>query len=189
MWHGERVRLRAVEPDDLPLFRRDGVDHADDAQLYDDRRGAPLSNEAAKARWDRAMKPDEGSDDRTFAIESVDGDLVGSISAIHCDRLSGTFEVGFGIFAAHRRKGFASEAIQILMRYQFEELRYQKANTIVNAFNEPSLVLHRHLGFTAEGRSRRAGFSGVEHFDDILFGITVEEFHDHFRPPRRPSAT
>lgn len=75
------------------------------------------------------------------------------------------------------------------MRYYFEELRYQKANTRVNSFNEPSLALHRHLGFVEEGRRRRVGFSGGEHFDDILFGMTVEEFHDRFGPPRRPSAT
>lgn len=65
MWHGERVRLRAVEPDDLPVFRREGVADADDSQLYDDRRYLPLSEEAAKARWDRALKPSEDSDDLT----------------------------------------------------------------------------------------------------------------------------
>lgn len=189
MWHGERVRLRAVEPDDLPLFRRDGVEHAGDGQLYDDHRPPPLSEEAAKARWDRALKPSEDGDDRTLAIESVDGDLVGSISANHCDRLTGSFEIGFGVFAAHRRKGYASEAVQILMRSDFEELRYQKANTRVNSFNAPSLALHRHLGFTEEGRIRRAGFSGGEHFDLVLFGMTVEEFHDRGGPPRRPSAS
>lgn len=190
MWHGELVRLRAVEPDDLPVFRREGDADADDSQLYDDRRYQPLSEQAAKARWDRALKPSESSDDLTLAIESVDGDaLVGSLSANHCDRRTGTFEVGFGIFTAHRRRGYASEAVQMLMRYYFEELRYQKANTIVNAFNEPSLALHRHLGFVEEGRRRRAGFSGGEHFDDILFGITVEEFYDHFGGPKRPSAT
>lgn len=65
MWHGERVRLRAGEPDDLPVFRREGVADADDSQLYDDRRYPPLSEEAAKARWDRALKPSEDSDDLT----------------------------------------------------------------------------------------------------------------------------
>ncbi|MEE8337085.1 MAG: GNAT family N-acetyltransferase [Dehalococcoidia bacterium] len=155
MWHGELVRLRAVEPDDLPVFRREGVADADDSQLYDDRRYPPLSEEAAKARWDRALKPSEDSDDLTLAIEIVDGDaLVGSLSANRCDRLTGSFEIGFGVFAAHRRKGYASEAVQMLMRYQ-------KANTRVNSFNEPSLAVHRRLRFTEEGRNRRAGFSGA----------------------------
>ncbi len=187
MWHGELVRLRAIEPDDLPVFRREGVADADDSQLFDDRRYRPLTVATHGARMTRT--PSEDSDDLTLAIESVDGDeLVGSLSANHCDRRTGVFEVGFGIFTAHRRRGYVSEAVQILMRYYFEELRYQKANTIVNAFNGPSLALHRHFGFVKEGRRRRVGFSGGEHFDDILFGMTVEEFYDQFGGPKRPSA-
>jgi len=188
MWHSELGRLRAIEPDDLPVFRREGVANADDSQLYDDRRYPPLTVAAHGARMSRA--PSDNSDDLTIESESesesVDGDeLVGSLSANHCDRRTGTFEVGFGIFTAHRRRGYVSEGIKILMRYYFEEQRYQK----VNAFSEPSLAAHRHPRFVEEGRRRRVGFSGGEHFDDVLFGMTVEEFHDHFGGPQRPSAT
>jgi RimJ/RimL family protein N-acetyltransferase len=40
------------------------------------------------------------------------------------------------------------------MRYYLEELRYQKVNAHVYAFNEGSVTLQEHLGFVQEGRIR-----------------------------------
>ncbi len=44
------------------------------------------------------------------------------------------------------------------------------------AFNEPSIKLHEKLGFTLEGRVRRAHFSGGSYHDELLYGMTAEEF-------------
>ena len=40
VWHGERILLRAIEPEDWPLFRSDGTQNFDDARLYDDLAGS-----------------------------------------------------------------------------------------------------------------------------------------------------
>ncbi|MFN8537426.1 MAG: GNAT family protein [Thermomicrobiales bacterium] len=46
-----------------------------------------------------------------------------------------------------------------MLRYFFEELRYQKAYVGVYSFNEASLGLFAHLGFVQEGRQRRMVFT------------------------------
>ena len=42
--------------------------------------------------------------------------------------------------------------------------------------NEASIRLHKKLGFLEEGRRRRQVFFNGEYHDEILFGMTREEF-------------
>jgi RimJ/RimL family protein N-acetyltransferase len=68
--------------------------------------------------------------------------------------------------------------VPLLLRFYFDELRYQKVNAGVYAFNEASLKLHAKLGMREEGRIRRAYFSGGEYHDELRFGMTAEEFRE-----------
>jgi RimJ/RimL family protein N-acetyltransferase len=137
----------------------------------------PRSPEAMRSWIQRAA---EGARDDAvaLAIETLDGQLVGSISAARCERRFGTFEYGLGIFRPFRRHGYACEAVRLLLRFYFDELRYQKVNAGVYSFNESSLKLHAKLGMREEGRIRRAYFSGGEYHDELRFGMTVEEFRE-----------
>ena len=44
------------------------------------------------------------------------------------------------------------------------------------AFNEPSIKLHEKLEFMLEGRIRQAHFSSGSYHDELLYGMTAEEF-------------
>jgi len=109
-------------------------------------------------------------------IENREGVAVGGIGTHDCDRRTGTFSYGLNVLSAHRRNGYASEAIRILARYFFRELRYQKLTVDVYDFNEPSIRLHECLGFQREGCLRRMGFTDGHHFDLLMYGITADEF-------------
>jgi len=43
-------------------------------------------------------------------------------------------------------------------------------------FNGASLAFHRSLGFVDEGRIRRAHFVAGRHRDELVLGITAEEY-------------
>jgi len=62
--------------------------------------------------------------------------------------------------------------------YYFHELRYQKATVIVYAFNERSQRLHESLGFALEGRLRGTVYTNGQHYDELYFGLTREEFDE-----------
>jgi RimJ/RimL family protein N-acetyltransferase len=64
----------------------------------------------------------------------------------------------------------------LVLRFMFGERRYQKCNNGAYAFNTASIALHEKLGFVQEGRRRRTALFGGEYHDEILFGLTVEEF-------------
>lgn len=78
--------------------------------------------------------------------------------------------------AGHRRNGYASEAVVMLLRFMFGERRFHKCGARVFADNEVSLAFQRRLGFVEEGRLRDQVFSAGEHHDVVMMGLLADEF-------------
>jgi RimJ/RimL family protein N-acetyltransferase len=89
---------------------------------------------------------------------------------------NGTFSFGVIISGRHRRKGYAEDAVRLLLRYCFHERRFQKCNSACVHTNKASIALHKKVGFVEEGRRRRHLFFNGRYYDDVLFGLTREEF-------------
>ena len=177
-WQGNLVRLRAIEPDDAEFYFRLNkqlfVDRNQD-QVY------PPSSLHRQRSWieetsKEGFKEDGGFRFQIEALES--GELTGCIDTHHCDPRTGVFSYGIALDERFRGKGYAREAVLMVMRYYFFELRYQKCDVGVFDFNEDSSRLHERLGFVLEGRRRRATYTGGKHHDMLLYGMTVEEFRE-----------
>lgn len=173
-WQGEQVRLRAVEPADWEAHFQWDQDTEMERALA--RVYFPHSRERTK-RWAERMAEQGGDGDGFhFEIENLEGELVGSITTNRCDSRNGTFTYGVAIREGERRKGYAEEAIRMVLRYYFEELRYQKVTIYVYSFNEASIRLHERLGFQREGCLRRMMYTQGKFYDEVYFGMTAEEF-------------
>jgi len=173
-WQGALVRLRAIEPDDAELFYKWNADSDMGRNL--DFLWPPTSHaRVQRFTQEQSLKGLEG-DAFHWMIENIDGVTIGSINTHNCNSRYGTFSYGLNIDPDFRRKGYAREAIKLVLRYSFEELRYQKATVTVHSFNEASAKLHESLGFQREGTLRRMLFSeGVFH-DLWYYGLTAEEW-------------
>ncbi|MEU8481935.1 GNAT family protein [Streptomyces sp. NPDC048641] len=177
-WVGERVRLRGVEPGDWGVFMR----LAEEEELSGDLVQVPRSAERFRA-WagEEAGASGDGDRFRLVVEDVVTGDAVGSLGVHRADPRSGSFEYGVTIGDGHRRKGYAAEAVVLLLRYMFDERRYHKAEARVFAHNEPSLALQRQLGFVEEGRLRDHMFHSGRHHDLVLLGMLDREFASRHR--------
>ncbi|HEX8996439.1 MAG TPA: GNAT family protein [Ktedonobacterales bacterium] len=175
IWRGRKIRLRAVEPDDWQAHF--AWDKDSDLSRNLDYVWRPAST-AHTRRWaEEASSRVRDDDSFDFEIEALsDGALAGSIGVHHCDRRVGSFSYGVATLADQRRRGYASEAILLVARYYFQELRYQKMNAQVHNFNTASLALHDKLGFTREGLLRRMVYTGGKYHDIVAFGMTDDEF-------------
>ena len=176
IWQGSLVRLRAVEPDDWAIF------HAWDNDLefsrYTDEVLFPTSRERIK-QWMADLAVTMPKDDEyRWMIEALDGEVVGTINSHTCKPRMGTFRYGIAIVREHRRKGYATEAIGLVLAYFFRELRYQKVNVEIYDFNEPSVRLHLRLGFREEGHLRRMYRTAGAYHDEVILGMTAEEFEN-----------
>jgi RimJ/RimL family protein N-acetyltransferase len=178
-WQGKKVKLRAVEPDDAGIFF-EWNQNSERARNLDF--VWPPSSRASAAAWAERQALQKLEDDSYhWVIENGDGVPVGSISTHHCDARWGTFSYGIDVTPDHRRKGYAREAIYLVLKYYFEELRYQKVTVPVHSYNQDSILLHQALGFQQEGRHRRMGFTRGAFFDVLWFGMTGDEFQDGFK--------
>jgi RimJ/RimL family protein N-acetyltransferase len=175
IWAGERVRLRAIEPEDWPDFQR--FDQDSDVQRDADMIHPPRSAAAMLAWAEEQSTRKVEKDQLQLAIEAIETDtLVGALSTGETSQRSGRFSYGIAIGREHHRRGYASDAVKILLRYMFNERRYHKAEAGVYAYNKASLALHERLGFTQEGCLREHEFLNGGYHDLVLFGMTADEF-------------
>ena len=173
VWIGDKVQLRSREPGDadaIPQFEHSA----------DERSGwmirPPQSRVATRKQFEESAekRPEPGSLDSDLAIARRADDLmVGGINVGQVDQTNGTFSYGVGIAQEHKGNGYAAEAVLLVMRFMFDERRFQKCEAQVYDYNSASISLHRKLGFTEEGRHL---FLAGEYHDELLFGMTVEEF-------------
>ncbi|MFI9247528.1 GNAT family N-acetyltransferase [Streptomyces sp. NPDC053086] len=172
-WTGERVRLRAIEPDDWTAFAR----FADDDARRGSRLDLPRSAESYRA-WAKEQAVAECDADRfRLAVETAAGkELVGTIGSHRTGPRSGWFEFDVTIAPEHRGRGYATDALALLLRFMFAERRYHKCLAVIFAHNEASLALTRRLGFTEEGRLREHVFFAGRHHDLIMMGLLADEF-------------
>jgi RimJ/RimL family protein N-acetyltransferase len=175
---GHLVCLRAIEPSDAETIFR----HRQDSEI---------SRRDARIQWPRSLATirhrlenpgdAQSTDDTELMITTLDDQVIGEIDVQSTDRRNGTFSIGIGI--AERSawgKGYAKEAMLLVLRIMFHERRYQKCNIEVYAFNTHALGLYHSLGFQQEGRVRRNYFTSGEYHDEIFLGMTREEFDERY---------
>ena len=66
----------------------------------------------------------------------------------------------------------------IVLRYAFHELRFQKYNIHCLETNQPMIRHAARLGCQAEGRIRRHIYTNGRFQDELIFGLTREEFDE-----------
>lgn len=171
MLRGERVVLRALERGDLEKCHRWFNDEEVTKYLL---RNDPLSM-VDEERWFEEMVADKSR--LVLAIEDENGDLIGDIGFHNIDFRNGTAEIGIVIGEKDKwGKGYGPEAVRLLLKYAFEELRLHRVGSHVFSKNLRSIRLHEKCGFVREGVRRELLFRGGKYCDAILFGILRDEF-------------
>lgn len=167
-WTGQNLTLRAIQPEDIAIF-----ESLDDEILRNmDSLHFPRSVDKRREWVNEQMEEDEF---RFIAVD-IDNNIIGMIETFDCDRKNGTFDYYLAVFESYRGKGYAKEMILMVLRFFFLELGYQKVNTTVYSFNNPSMRLHEKLGFMKEGQLRNIIFTKGSYYDGICYGMKREEF-------------
>lgn len=173
---GRQVRLRGVEVSDWEFFHQMDWQTTDFGRTTDEI-WFPSSKASSQMWAEQQAKQSAANDQFRFVIEALEsGEPVGTINTHTINRRVGTFMYGVAIAPHHQRKGYAGEAIRLVLRYFFFEKRYQKVNAEVYSFNQPSIRLHERLGFMLEGRLRRLVYTDGHYHDALIYGMTREEF-------------
>lgn len=175
-WQGEKIRLRPWRMEDVDLRFISSLDSPTVA-FYQDGIELPTTVEHQKEWLEKVVSGENDSMIR-FVMENMDGDTIGWITLHSRDQKNGTFGFGVCVYRDYRGNGYAVDAARIILKYGFWEQRYQKCNSACISINAASIRIHEKLGFIKEGQIRRSMFYNGAYCDDLLFGMTREEFDE-----------
>lgn len=157
------IRLRALEPDDIELLYR----WENDALAWRvSNTHAPLSKFMLANYIKSSDRDIWESKELRLIIETNSGVPVGTIELFDFDPYHSRAGLGIMIFETYeRRKGLASEALQLIFDYAFTELGINQLYANVAESNTPSIELFKKLGFETVGLKKQwlklpAGWEG-----------------------------
>ena len=171
MYEGKLVRLRAMRMEDAEKYVvwmnvRDTADKLSGGAM-------PLTLEQEK-EWvgKNAGRQDDACH---FAVETLDGALIGSCSYHMLDWKNRKCMIGWQIGDAEMRgKGYGTDMIETLLKICFEVLGLRKVSLCAFEFNE-AIRLYERLGFRLEGTFRKEIFAKDRWWDERRYGLFKAE--------------
>lgn len=177
MLSGRAVRLRPVEPDDVELIHAWYVD-AETARLAGER---PRSLAARRQRYDASLRS-QGTDHYSFMVVRLEDEQpVGRIDLFEIDHVNGSASFGVTIGTQERGKGHGRDAIEILLRFGFQELRLERIWLDTDSENQVAQGLYASIGFVLEARQRHRYFQEGGFIDGIRMAMLRSEWLDRER--------
>ena len=170
---GDRVELRRHAPENFRLY---GEWYGDpEIWRLTSWAAAPLSPSAVE----RLFEDREHSlVDDSFAIHLRGKDEpIGVVSLMNISEANASAELS--IIVGHpedRHHGYGAEAIAVLLDYAFEDRGLNRVGLSVFEFNEDAIAAYGKLGFSEEGRLRRALKRDGAFHDAILMSVLKEEW-------------
>lgn len=132
---GEKVRLRAVEPEDLEFLYH----IENDTETWDvSARREPYSRFALREYISAVDKDIFQRGQLRFMIENSSGETVGTLDFSGFDSINSRAELGIYIAKEFRRNGYAAEALQIALSYAKKYIRLYQAYALVAEGNKPA---------------------------------------------------
>ena len=164
---GKNVNLRIAEKEDISLVL-EWVNNPEFYGLYN-----PLQ-QTSKTELEKRFEnlpPEE----KAFFIEKKDGSKVGGISH---SLVGNQWEIGYTLIPTERRKGYCTEAVEIMVDYLFLSKDIGRIQAHTDARNVGSQKVLEHVGFRREGTIRKSSFVRGEWRDMFLYGILREEWKE-----------
>jgi RimJ/RimL family protein N-acetyltransferase len=162
---GKLVNLRIVEKEDLKLVA-EWLSNPEVFGVYNPL--MQISRSELEKNYDNA--PPEN---RWFFIETKDKSKVGEIGHFLDGRL---WEIGYSIAPNERGKGYATEAVTIMVDYIFLSKEIVRIQAHIDPRNIASQKVVEKNGFKKEGLIRKCFFSKGEWRDMLLYSILREEW-------------
>jgi RimJ/RimL family protein N-acetyltransferase len=174
MLQGERVLLRAIEREDLPLLWAFNNDLAVElAGGGDPPMPQPLTHLQAEFESQASQGGRSGS---SFAIEA-DGRLIGQCALFAIDQVAQVCELGITIGDRdYWGRGYGREAVGLLLAYAFRYRNLRRVYLRVHGRNERARRSYAACGFVEEGRLRDHVWSDGAYDDLVLMGVLRREW-------------
>ena len=169
---GELVRLRAYEKSDADALFRWFSDEEVTRWL-----GPPNLRSRAQQEKFIEMAAAPGDDAKYFAIETLDGNLVGDCGLRNIDWKSRKAE--FFITIGEKQlwdKGLGSDALRIVIRLAFDKMNLNRLWLTTLVDNPRAVRCYEKCGFVREGLLRQESFVDGKYRDVLMMALLREDY-------------
>jgi RimJ/RimL family protein N-acetyltransferase len=168
---GALVRLRPMQPSDLPKFVEWLADPEVRRWLAAVQEAPTLQDEIDWYESTRA-KPDSV----LWSIETLDGRLVGTIE-LRLSPASRRAELGIAVQDKSQwNKGYGTDAVKLALEYGFDDLELNRVELTTDAENVRGRRCYQKCGFVEEGLLRQHRFVDGRFGDTIAMSVLSEEW-------------
>lgn len=175
MIYGDRIRLVAIEYEDLPIF----VKWINDPEV---RRGLelflPMSYPQEKKWFERMLERPQETQPMTIEVRNgADWVKIGNLGFFDFNYRARRAECGIMIGEkGYWNQGYGTESITLLLKHGFETLNLHRIMLQVYEDNPRAIRCYEKAGFVHEGRLRAARFFEGKYFDILIMGILEAEW-------------
>lgn len=177
MLTGKRVRLRAIEREDIPTFVRWLNDREVTRFLLVN---SPFSK-AMEEKWFEGQLGNPPHEGQVLAIEARVGEdwlHIGNSGIHRVDPVNRSAEFGILIGEkAYWNQGFGREATQLTLQHGFDDLNLHRIFLRVYENNPRAIACYKAAGFVLEGVLREAIFKNGSYINEVEMGILQSEWN------------
>lgn len=173
----KRLELRPLRVSDFKAWQRANDHRLEKQSAFD--QGRQPSEKMTRAAFSKRVKSERDlwKRDRMYAFGVFHrGDYVGTVSLMIQSRVVlQTAGVGCNICNNRWREGFASEAVEGLIRFAFRKAKIHRVIAEIRTENRPSAAAVKKLGFRKESVAKRLLYEHGGWHDMFIFALTAEE--------------
>jgi len=109
-------------------------------------------------------------------VDKKTGALIGTCGTGDIDAREKRAGIGWWAAKEYWGKGYALEAVKLLIRFSFKKLKLNRLEAGIFTFNKRSLNFAKKLGFKLEGISRQKSFKRGKLIDDYEISLLRKEW-------------
>lgn len=177
LFTGNLVRLGNMDSQEMAKASVRWDRDSEFRRLMDDE-PAQLYSQKGIQDWIERGQSDDHRDGLQFSIRTLKEDrLVGFVGLYGFNNPHGNAWLGIGI--GDRKdwgKGYGSDALNLIVRYGFEELNLYRISLSVFDYNPRAIRAYEKVGFVEEGRLRETLHRDGKRWDTVMMGILREEW-------------
>lgn len=177
--HGDHIHLRPPRIEDWPQWSKIRGQNIEHLKPYEPEWAADsLTQEFFKKRLKRQIREWDIGNAQCFLIfETANHKLIGGMNINNICRGAAQYAaLGYWIDKGYEGRGFMREALDVTLKYCFEDMKLHRINAACIPENMRSKNLLLSSGFVEEGFARKyLHINGVWQ-DHILFGICNDDF-------------
>lgn len=184
LFEGQDIRFGPIDHEKDPEVESKWMHNSEFMRMMEISPARPMSAAIIRKQYEKLEKQiDESKNLFHFTIRAKEDDrLIGKADVQWIEWTNGNGWIQLGIGSADdRRKGYGSQALNMLTRFAFAELNLFRVSARIPEYNEAALALFKKFGFVEEVCRRQALDRDGRRWDLFIFGLLSSDWQNQTR--------